>query len=450
MRVLWLCNIMLPAIAEVLGLPYSNREGWLTGIYERICQGNTRAAGKGEDREAVGMETQDSGIELGICFPLEKMPEEVSGSFKETWKLELKGSRAVGYGFEERLSAPEIYDSRMEELFQEILEDFGPDMVHIFGTEFPHTLAMVRAFGRPERTLVGIQGLCFACAGAYMADLPEQVIRRKTFRDWIKKDSIMQQQEKFRIRGEREKEALGKVLHITGRTEFDRRETEKINGEAEYHFMNETMRPVFYKGKWKAEKCVPHSIFLSQGDYPLKGFHYVLRALPEILERYPDAGVYVAGNSVIDHDSIKDKIKLSSYGKYLLDLIKEYGLEAHVHVLGKMAAGDMKKQFLKSSVFVCPSVLENSPNALGEAMLLGVPAVAAAVGGIPSMLEDGKEGLLYEAGNVRKLADCILRTWEEKEETARRAEAARCRAFQVHDGDRNYERLLAIYKEIVQ
>ena len=36
MKILWLCNIMIPAIAEEFGLPYSNREGWLTGIYERV------------------------------------------------------------------------------------------------------------------------------------------------------------------------------------------------------------------------------------------------------------------------------------------------------------------------------------------------------------------------------------------------------------------------------
>ena len=38
MKILWLCNIMLPAIGEELGMPYSNREGWLSGIYGRICK----------------------------------------------------------------------------------------------------------------------------------------------------------------------------------------------------------------------------------------------------------------------------------------------------------------------------------------------------------------------------------------------------------------------------
>ena len=36
MRVLWLCNIMLPAFAKAEGLPSSNREGWLTGSFHRL------------------------------------------------------------------------------------------------------------------------------------------------------------------------------------------------------------------------------------------------------------------------------------------------------------------------------------------------------------------------------------------------------------------------------
>lgn len=431
MKVLWLCNIMLPAIAEVLDLPCSNREGWLTGIYERVCS-----------------EGRDARIRLGICFPLEALSEGIKEQCSDKGALVLEGTDTVCYPFEEKLTAPECYDESMEKRFREILEDFQPDVVHIFGTEFPHALAMTRAFHKPWRTLIGIQGLCFACADAYMADLPRCVIRRRTFRDIVKRDSILQQQEKFRLRGEREKEALKGTGHITGRTEFDRRETAKVNGSAQYHFMNETMRSPFYSGSWRRETCEPYSIFVSQGDYPLKGFHYVLSAMPQILESYPRACVCVAGNSIMDYQTIKDKIKISSYGKYLRDLISSLKLKEHVKVLGKLSAEEMKEQFIKSSVFVCPSSLENSPNSMGEAMLLGVPVVAADTGGIPSMIHDEKEGLLYAPGDVKALAECIIRVWKEPEQTMQRAAAAKERAKRAHDGTTNYERLLAIYREI--
>ena len=158
----------------------------------------------------------------------------------------------------------------------------------------------------------------------------------------------------------------------------------------------------------------------------------------------------MAGNSVTGNRTWKERLKLSSYGKYLLELINDAGLAGHVRVLGKLSAEEMREAFLQAGMFVCPSSLENSPNSMGEAMLLGTPVVAARTGGIPSMICDGREGLLFERGNVKELAACIKRVWQEPEETARRAEYARERAFLAHDGDRNYKRLLAIYREICQ
>ena len=96
----------------------------------------------------------------------------------------------------------------MEERFREILEDFQPDILHVFGTEFPHALAAVRSFNRPERTLIGIQGLCGEIARVYMAGLPEKVQKQVTFRDLVRKDSIRQQQKKFLQRGEQEALAI--------------------------------------------------------------------------------------------------------------------------------------------------------------------------------------------------------------------------------------------------
>ena len=163
MKVLWLCNIMLPAIAQELELPYSNREGWLTGIYERIC--------REKKRNGNGM-----GIELGICFPMDEGTEEAMGRQEKQREFRLGESGVFCYGFRENLAVPERYDAGLEERLKEILEDFKPDMVHIFGTEFPHTLAMVRAFGRPDTgalfCLCGSLYGGFAGAGRPQKDIP--------------------------------------------------------------------------------------------------------------------------------------------------------------------------------------------------------------------------------------------------------------------------------------
>jgi glycosyltransferase involved in cell wall biosynthesis len=277
-----------------------------------------------------------------------------------------------------------------------------------------------------------------------------------TFRDWLKKDSIKMQQQKFALRGEREEAILKIAGNVTGRTEFDRFYTEKCNPDAKYYFMNETLRSCFYEGKWKRENCEPHTIFLSQGDYPLKGLHYLLLAAGKLQEKYPDIRIKIAGNSLVNYRTLKDKIKISAYGKYLRSLLARQKLEDKVQFLGRLSPEEMKAQYLSAGLFVCCSSNENSPNSLGEAMLLGVPCVAADVGGIPSIFTGGEDGILYPGFGpdrtleevVRALSLAIMQMWEHTEEQARYSENAAKHARITHDKEKNYQKMLEIYAEI--
>lgn len=423
MRVLWVCNIAVPAIATQLDLPVSNREGWLTGIIEKISL------------KPIG-----GRFSLGVAFPTEG-----SGLVINRELTMSENCRIKAYGFGEDLNKPYEYDPSLEAVIGQIIEDFKPDIVHIFGTEFPHALAAVRAFGKPDNTIIGIQGLCYKIADAYTADIPISVKYGATLRDLIKKDNVWQQIEKFKKRGENEIEALKLTGHVAGRTDFDHASANEIHPGVVYHELNETMRTPFYQGSWKLENCIPHSIFLSQGDYPLKGFHYVLKAMPKILEAYPDAVVYVSGANLLSNETWKDTLKRCSYGKYLGKLIRQNGLKDHVVMLGKLNAEQMKEQYLASHVFVCPSSLENSPNSLGEAMLLGVPCVAAKVGGIPSMMVHGQDGMLYTAGDINALANSIIEIFDKEEITKLYSRNAKHHAYETHDSDNNYAKLMLIY-----
>lgn len=440
MRILWICNIMLPMVAEHLGLPASNKEGWLTGLADTILKNQ-----------------EDNHIELAVAFPvgaaLSEQKIEVPVSGKE------KGLTC--YWFTEDTNHPEIYPSDLEEQIKSITEDWKPDVIHCFGTEYPHTLAVTRSCPA-EKVLIGIQGLCKIYADSYLADLPERVINRVTLRDFLKSDSIRKQHAKFVKRGEHEIEAVCNAGHVTGRTWIDKKFTMETNEKLQYHFMNETLRSNFYEGSWDLDKCEKHSIFLSQGDYPIKGLHYMLKAMPKILETYPDTKVYVAGNSIVNYKTIKDKIKISSYGKYIRELLQKNRLEDKVFFLGKMNAEEMKAQFLRSATFVCPSVIENSPNSLGEAMLLGVPCVTAEVGGINSIFNNGLDGIAYpgygsleyveqtdkETAQSKVLAHAVLRMWSDEEKMKEYSANASAHARRTHDGKANYNRLVEIYRNI--
>ena len=451
MKVLWVCNIMLPVIAEHLGLAASNKEGWLSGLADNILS-----------------RQKENGIKLGIAFPVE---QERDG-YHETIQLE-NGSAFECFGFFEDISNAESYEPALEQRIDKILKAFAPDVIHCFGTEYGHTLAVTKVCERPERVLVGIQGLCAVYANAYMASLPEKVRKSVTFRDWLKHDSLERQQQKFVVRGKHEMEAIQHAGNITGRTGWDRHYAAKWNPKACYYTMNETLRSNFYTGKWEQDKCEPARIFLSQGDYPLKGLHYMLLALPGILEKFPDARVCVAGNSLVADMTLKDKIKISAYGRYLRSIIRENHLEKHVEFLGRLTAQQMKEQYLRANVYVCCSTLENSPNSLGEAMLLGVPCVSADVGGIPSLFTDGVDGILFrgyhvpendychngvhevgEESSLKEVTDnlqkAVLNILNDPKKASVYSQNARKHALRTHNQEKNYERIIEIYTEISQ
>ena len=442
MRVLWICNIMLPRIAEKLGQEVNNKEGWLTGLMDAVLRHNDS--------------DMDHAVQLGIAFPVAK-----GQAFLQDALVIHEDYDIPFYGFRENALAAEQYDLSMEEDMNRILLHFKPDIVHCFGTEYPHTLAAIKCFGRPQRTLVGIQGLCRVYATGYMANLPKDVQQKVTFRDLIKKDSLKLQKQKYEDRGQWELAAIQGTGHVTGRTHWDKYWTGKWNPNATYHVMQETLRKEFYLGQWSLEACEPHRLFLSQGDYPIKGLHYMLQAMPKILKEFPDTKVYVAGNSIIRSKDLIGRLKISSYGQYLEKLIHDYKLEEKVIFLGRLNACQMKEAYLKSQAFVCPSTMENSPNSLGEAMILGVPVVTTDIGGITTMMKPD-EGFLYEGFRVElaeepnqleiisdRLAEAVIQVFQNPKEASVRAAKARGHARITHNGDENNKRLLEIYQEMM-
>ena len=199
MRVLWICNIMLPMVAEKLHMESNVKEGWITGILTRLIK-----------------EGKKSDIQLGIAFPA----NENLSHFHDVYVFHEMPVEC--YGFYEDMSRLDQYQPGIERRMEEIMNQFKPDIVHVFGTEYPHALAAARVCPNKDKLLVGIQGVISIYAEGYLADLPKEVYERVTFRDRLKKDSILQQQEKYRKRGEMEIKTVHLAGNITGRTDFDK------------------------------------------------------------------------------------------------------------------------------------------------------------------------------------------------------------------------------------
>jgi len=414
LKVLWLCNLMPQIIAEALGKQGTNKEGWIAGM------------------SAVVRQHED--IELAFAFPY---TEEIKGVTSDI----------SYYGFVEDGEHPEWYDETLEKKLSDICDDYKPQVIHCFGTEYPHTLALLKNDKLREIAVVHLQGIMELYAEAYYSDLPEYVINRRTFRDIIRKDSIVQQKQKYLSRANFEKEVLRQAKNVCGRTEFDHDYAYQINNEVNYYKLGETLREQFYAGNWDREKVTKHTIFASQGNYPLKGIHFAIEAVGLLKKKYPDIRLCVSGDNVTRYESLKDKIKLSSYGKYLRDLMKKYSVESNVSFVGQKNADEMKKLFLASELFLVPSVLENSPNSLGEAMMLGMPIVSARVGGIPSMATES-EVAMYSYNDVEELASKIDMMFSDHKLADSMGEKGKYRGQQNHSKEGNYKVMLEMYKSI--
>lgn len=298
------------------------------------------------------------------------------------------------------------------------------------------------------KMVASIQGLCAVLAEHYTDGIPAKNVRDTTFRDLLRRDNIKAQQEKFVLRGKLERESVQKLHHVIGRTSWDRRHTAVWNPEINYHFCNETLREVYYKGQWSYEVCKKYRIFAPGCNYPIKGFHLLLEAFAEVLKEYPEATLAVPGRPVLA-DDLKARLRQGSYEAYLASLIRKNNLEDKIFFLGSLTAEKMKEAFLESNVFVLPSAMENSPNTLGEAMLLSMPCIASDVGGIRDLLEDGREGLIYPSTDTAKLAEHIKTVFAMEEKAAAMGLQAQTHARKTHDPEKNLQDLIRIYEEIM-
>lgn len=417
-NVLWISNTIFPDFAEELGMDKPVIGGWMYGTAKELTK---------------------NGIKLTVAAT----SNSIASTFKRVSDIDyylLKGTR---HHYK--------YDSTLEKQWIELIANVKPDIVHIHGTEAAHGLALMQAC--PELDyVISIQGLISVCERYYYAGISRKEISRNiTFRDIVKKDSIFRARKKFKKRGSTiEKKYIERTSHILGRTSWDKAHTLAINPKATYHFCNESLRDEFYESrKWNIKDKIDHTLLLSSGAYPLKGLHMVLQALPLVKQYFPNVQVRVVGDDITASNTFIEKLKLNGYGSYLKKLIKERGLTDNITFLGRLDAQGMIQEYLKSHVFICPSSIENSPNSLGEAQLLGTPVIAACVGGVPDMVTHEESGLLYRFEELEILARYIMRIFSDDDFATKISYGGIAAASDRHSRAKNVKDLLNCYTTIM-
>ena len=148
------------------------------------------------------------------------------------------------------------------------------------------------------------------------------------------------------------------------------------------------------------------------------------------------------------NSDFKTILHFQGYHLHLRKLVNKLELKKQVRFLGNLTEPQMKKAFLDAHVYVMPSAIENSPNSLCEAQILGLPVVASYCGGTPTLVQEGKTGYMYRYEEIEMLAYIIMRLFEQKG-FAQLSTNERQTALARHDREINAIRLVEIYNEIL-
>ena len=130
----------------------------------------------------------------------------------------------------------------------------------------------------------------------------------------------------------------------------------------------------------------------------LKGYQDLIDAFASLTE-YNDWNLVFAGNGEIEKGE---------------QLAKKLGIEKRVKFLGWLNGDAKDKAFREASIFCLPSYAEGFPMAVLDAWAYGIPVVTTPVGGIPDIVQDEINGLLFPAGNVKILSQQLEKLIRDK------------------------------------
>lgn len=376
-----------------------------------------------------------SSIQLGLCFVADGFPAKVEQDGVAYYPVP-SARKSLKNKLLDALHPHDVHRDEVlwphyKEHFKKAIDDFRPDIIHIFGSELYVGLAAQVA---TCPCVLHIQGLL--SLSIYIM-LPPGVSRR-TF---IWKDGVRGLWHNWSFLNywqrccHREKTILKSISHVIGRTNWDREAMKILNPKAEYHHGGEILRPTFYE---EAERKIPQrltfSTTISAPSY--KGYDLLLKVAKVLKsECHLDFVWNVYGN--VD----------SRWVEQLLGFSHE---EVNVCLCGTASAKQLREALLSSTLYFHPSYVENSPNSVCEAQLLGIPVVATHVGGTASLVEDGSTGLLFPATDPYMGAEKVLRLCYDRTENISMGKKGRSVALRRHDRKEIVSQLLAVYNEIAK
>ncbi len=333
--------------------------------------------------------------------------------------------------------------------YLDIINSFKPDLIHVHGTEL--NMGQIIKFLSDIPVVISIQGILTECFPVSTNGLTKFDMKPfRTLKNLLGRGGLYAMEKRWKHGSETyELDIIRNNHYFFCRTHWDKAFVKKHNPEACIFHGEELLRTAFYNnaGKWSIDHCIPQRIFTTAGFNPIKGLHHAIKTLGEVKKQWPNVSMVIPGTQmhVFAYRGLKQRVIGEEYVGYCNHLIDKLGVRENVIFLPYLDDKQMVEELLKANVFLSATSVDNSPNALGEAMMIGVPAVVTPIGGIPSIIKHEDNGLIAESEH---LSDNICRIFEDKELAKEISKSAYLTALQRHDKEATKKQYLDVYKLI--
>lgn len=336
----------------------------------------------------------DSRISLAVAFPANQETAKIvtkHAVYYRLYKNKLKGFKKLSYyygGYKK---------NTVSSLLSGILwaiDDFQPDVIQLFGIE-SELASILGETAIP--VVVHLQGLLAPYDNAffppgfnkYSFSWPPSI------REWIFRNGYIFAKNSIKVRGGREEFLFKKARYLMGRTDWDRHVSSLLAPQALYFHVDEVLRDVFYEnaGTW-IQPNGRITIVSTISNTVYKGLDLILKTAQLLKSESKFEFVWkVFGISC--SDAIVKVFERETDIK---------GKEVNVVYCGPKSPVDLCHELLGAHVYVHPSYIDNSPNSVCEAQMLGLPVIATNVGGVSTIVEHLKTGILVPANAPYELA----------------------------------------------
>ena len=413
MRVLWFSHITFNPNKE--GKFFYPGGNWITSLKELI--------------------DNDPNIELGITFfgDEEGVYEDNTGT-KYYQLIKKHNSKFKNYYNNWRRDIGSDIDLKK---LAHTIQDFKPDVIHIFGTE--------SIFGNIVNytsvpVVIHLQGLINPCINAWQFPgfKVNSLLLRSNFLFLVKGVGLFHDFFRYKKIARRELEIFRSGRHFMGRTHWDKAVTNLYAPQANYYHCDEVIRDCFYQVKWEMPKGKRFIIATTINANMYKGLDLILKTA-RLLKHF----------SATDFEWRVYGVRSDSeYARFIEAIINDKFSSNNVVLKGMTLTDDLLKGLLQSNLFVHSSYIDNSPNSVCEAQIIGLPVVSTNVGGLSTLIHDEVDGYLVPSNEpemlVYKIIDLAANPEKLEAVSKKSAEVARKR----HDRTTIKKSLLGIYSSI--